>query len=443
MTLVAYSYYITATVKDNTAHAYLYESDYSIFYRSTQLYFAGQNIYTPGNILIKKQQQIYNIENTNGNLNPPLFTLLMLGLGKFKFPISFALWQVLGLLAGISGVYLLQRATGIKDFFNPISLSVTAAFLSYFPVFINIKLGQLGLILLPLLVLLWLASRRDYNKWAGILLGLLISIKLFLGVFLLLFLVHRRWQLLSWTLGTLLVGFIIGLLWFGQAAYLGFYNNIQQAVWYVPNWNASVYGYLFRLIGVLGKGIPVLSLIQIIKLIYIIISIFVLGILVWLAWPRNNGKHYLQAYFDLSFAFTLSSCLFLSPLGWSYYFPYLLIAIYIILDLAQKTNHAGLFYGLTWLSLFLSAFPIHLIRHPEGLSKTNNLFWASSNFYALALLMLIIAILSLMLKQDTVIQTVKRYTKNFCNYSYVILLILAIFPANIWGNCLARIIYGS
>ncbi len=439
VTLLACAYQTRVTTHYNPADYYL-KNDYAVFYRSTQLYFSQHNIYLTADIFYKAKHQLYKLSQPNANMNPPLLTLLILWLGKFSFFTSLYIWQGLSIIAGIAGVYLLQKTQGVKTFFNAQTLTLATVFLYYYPSFVNFRTGQIGLFVFLGMTVLWWLSRRRKEIAAGILLGVLLNIKLFLGLFILFFIVQRRWRLLLYCFGTLLLIFLITLLVFGAQVYQGFYQSLQGAAWFSPNWNASVYGYLFRFIDALGHGKPVALLMLWLRISYGVISLLTLAILIKLAWPKEQQQA--RQYFDLSFCFTLSACLFLSPLGWNYYFPMLLIAIYTILRLAPRFSKPLLIYGLTWLSVTLSACTSYLIKTPQKGGVFYSLTWGSKDFYALFFLMLTLILLSSPLNQKSSLPVAAAAAK-FRRFTYPLIILFTLLPAGIYGSCLAHYFYGK
>jgi hypothetical protein len=101
-----------------------------------------------------------------------------------------------------------------------------------------------------------------------------------------------------------------------------------------------------------------------------------LGILalVWLAWPR--GGEPLPAIFDLGFGLTLALMILVSPLGWIYYLPLMLISI------AGAWRVSGPLKWALVVAWILSTVPTPVLQAADVNDPLSWFTWASVYFYA-------------------------------------------------------------
>ncbi len=249
--------------------------------------------------------------------------------------------------------------------------------LAYFPAFAAFVLGQVSFLVLLLLAVGWAAARRGNDVLAGVALGLAMSLKLYVGVFLIVFLLLRRWKLLAWALGTLAAGALLALAVFGLSAYRDYLAALGSVTWQASSWNASYLGFFTRIFG----GSENTPLVQAPWLAYALgygLALVSIGVLAWQAW-RSRADASTQR-FDLLFSLGLVVMLLASPLGWMYYFPYLIIP-FLAAWLAVKQRDK-LLAGLLIAGWLLSTIPHQIVPSAE-IEPVHMFLWGGSYFYAL------------------------------------------------------------
>jgi hypothetical protein len=179
----------------------------------------------------------------------------------------------------------------------------------------------------------WVAARQGRERLSGALLGLAFAIKLFLGLFIIYFLLQRRWRLTVWLLMTVMATWLLGLAALGMDAYEHYRLALASVNWQSSKLNASAYGYFSRVFGG-SYSTPLIDAPALGKtLIYLLIAVL-LTLLTWLLRPSQRIATTVRA--DLGFSFTLVAALLISPLGWLYYFPLLLIPFFVLFRLAYR-----------------------------------------------------------------------------------------------------------
>lgn len=349
-------------------------SDYGKFYHSQQLFIKGEDIYSYVYFIRNKfystkkhaplSQQTRSQKATTfilgPNLNPPFFTLISFPLAYLSYPHALLLWTILSIGAGCIGILLIQQKLDHRSVFSlSLCLLLLIGFFSYFPTFSTLQLGQVSLFLLLFLVLAWRAAHDQQAGKAAIFLGLVTSLKPFVGLFFLYFLIRKEWRALALFVGTILIFGLIAAAVFGLSTYASYYQVSRHITWASSSWNVSIYGFLSRLIGGTETNTPLLPLPGLFPFAYSCLSILFLVALVWFLRPIPSIAP--QTKTDLDFSIILLGMLLLSPLGWMYYFCLLSIPFLILWDLSEKGVFPIALPLLLATFLLFSNIPITLI----------------------------------------------------------------------------------
>ncbi len=114
--------------------------------------------------------------------------------------------------------------------------------------------GQVTFLILLLLVGCFLAMRNGHDAWAGVMLGFSFSLKPFIALLVVYFLVRRRWRLVVWSVAVFAVCSFLALAVFGIDEISGYRMALSQIDWYSFEWNASLRGFFSRLFGEAGQA---------------------------------------------------------------------------------------------------------------------------------------------------------------------------------------------
>lgn len=352
-------------------------SDFTKFYASAQQLARGQDPYAD----VAREQfapasaSVPGEEVLAGNLNPPQVAVLMMPLAALPVRFALQVWAVISVGLGMLGCTVLWHALNEPP--RPLAnlLWLLCGFLLYFPTLLALQLGQLTFLTFLLLALAWRAVRNGHSRAAGILLGLACSMKLFVGLVVVYFLVRRRWRVVLWAAVTLVVTTLIGALAAGWQSYFRYEEVLATVTWYASGMNASFTGFFYRFLGG-STNQPLVMLPALGRWLAPAAAGASFVLLVWLAWPPTREQENEVDALGIGLAFCFA--LLISPLGWSYYFPILLIAVYP----AWKQN----FYGsptARWMiiaAVALTALPLPriVLAHMHGLGA---LMYSSRKFY--------------------------------------------------------------
>lgn len=173
-----------------------------------------------------------------------------------------------------------------------------------------------------------------------------------------------------------------GLFLIGKASHWQYLKTLSTITWHSASWNASFLGFFTRVLGG-SENTPLLNLPWLAYPLTWGLSFLVVFLLIWVAWPRPQEPTYDRL--DLGFSLAIVSMFLLSPLGWMYYFPLLLLPLMAGWRISQNSPRMHLARILLVFAWLLSTMPHFLIKAKEMDTLTNCFVWAGSYFYALLL----------------------------------------------------------
>jgi len=324
------------------------------------------------------------------NLNPPAFVALTTPFGWFDFIPGYWGWSLLALLGGTCGAFILiQEHT--RTFRWRASALGALLMLSWYPVVINIEYGQVGLWLFLLLTLAWRDLRHGRDLRAGLILGVAASLKLFVGLFIFSLLINRRWKACFTFAATCVAMALLGLAAVGTKSYWEYASALREVTWYASNWNASLAGLFYRIFG--GASTPgffsiphlaaiLTNLSAVLVLTATLIAINCIGNPNRSLLPSGKSQHRTSSVGI--FAITPPAMLLLSPLGWVYYFPVLIITLSICYRYTKKSSLQNVFAFIFFIILTTLPFTF---RSTERFSTPLDWWWVGAIYsYALVTL---------------------------------------------------------
>jgi len=363
-------------------------SDFAKFYMAGKFLLEGKSIYAPvfpsslpRPVEIPREEG-RSTDKLNPNLNSPFTALLLSPLALLNYPAAFWIWSLLSLAAGMWGFSLIYAETWKKDYEPASLINSWILLLMYFPTWVTVASGQFSLFLVLMLAIVWKTAKRGEDHIAGILLGLAVSLKIFMGIFLIFFAVRRRWRLLLWSLAAVMVCNLLGWLICGIDSYLDYLKVLGGVTWHADSRNASFTGFFTRIFGG-SNNMPLWALPQLSRALSVICSSLLMLGVIWLSWPRRRENP--LARFDLGFSLSIVAMLLISPLGWMYYFPALAIPLLVswrVSESVSSTPWDKVIISLAWI---FSTVPHLLITSAQMNHPWDWFIWAGFHFYALLL----------------------------------------------------------
>jgi len=318
------------------------------------------------------------------NLNSPFLTALMIPLGKMAYGRAMWLWYASSLAVGVIAGFVMAR-TFVRDRFILVWGPLLATgLLLYPPSLANAWLSQLGLVLALVAALTFLLVAE--NRWtaAGVVLGLAAGLKVFFGIFAILFLLTRRWRALAGFGAAFLGTLVLGGLMVGWETYPAWARLLGTVDWHSWSWNVSIFGTSTRLLGssvspgLVRAGSPV-------GLVMGTIAVAALAVgYGFLVVRRASGGDQGRAGLAVSLTFILM--IVLSPLGWLYYLPALIPSCAYLITSSRPGGDRTLSVGCVAVFLVLSAVPQRPYAGTELLSP--EYAWWKSEMPLLAMLVL-------------------------------------------------------
>lgn len=345
------------------------------------------------------------------NLNPPVTLWFFSPLACFSYPTALIIWITLSFILGLIGAWIAFYYTFSDKFIKKYKLILLLMYFSFFPTIVNTVIAQFGSFLLFFLMVGYHFFLSDRYIKTGICWGLCIALKFFPALVLFYLFKQGRLNALMIAVFSFLLFSLIPWVTYGIEIYSQYITLMERVFWYGDNWNASIYGYIFRLFGYHNK--PYLEL------------FFVVLLLVLLFWYFRNLRLYKTTTINHQpFGMTLAMMLLISPFGWLYYFPLLVFPFALTWATALQETTSTNTTMLLWL------FSLFLIDLPQGYVITQNmqnfavrLIPSSFYFYGLVLL-------TYLLSQKQVISGKNEINLKKREYPFLfILLFILLFGA--------------
>jgi alpha-1,2-mannosyltransferase len=288
----------------------LHMNDFGKFYYSARAYLDGRDMYgpTPATAIPVGGGQTKEF----WNLNPPHFHLLILPLAMLPPTGALALWFAASAFCLTMSVLLIARELGVQ--WTP-RKALIAAILAIVPSSTGMVVltGQVTFVLMLPMTLAWIHARRGKWSEAAVYLGLAASVKPFLGIFLVHFLLRRqiRAAVLMTTIG--IVAALAGLAVFGPGAYRSWLGVATSVDWLWGPMNGSLGALIARAFGGSVAFVPLVDARDLIPAATVVVSAAVAAFGIWrFSLSPATGE-------DVAFAGLIMTALLVSPLGWMYY----------------------------------------------------------------------------------------------------------------------------
>lgn len=352
---------------------YQFRFDFSSFYTSSHTVAAGDN---PYQVLLTTY--LPTVKKLAANLNPPIALWLLSPLSKLNYDTAMILWSLLSFVLGLIGAGIAFSYAFSAEFLKKNRLNLYLMYLSSFFTLMDTAIGQMGSLLLFFLMLGYHFYYKKQDVLAGIIWAVIIAIKLFPGLLFVYTLINKRYKISITMVLVLLCAWLIPLCVYGQIVYKQYYSMISHVLWYGDSWNASIYGFIFRVFVDVQDKTQSLGFV---KLLYLILfsASFVAYVHLVNKNKQNNVNHQ-------GFCLTLCMMLLMSPFGWLYYFPVLIFPLALTWLAASQEAQATKAIFIWLLGLFLLNFPMDYIASRNMHSLAGKLTVYSFHFYGLLLM---------------------------------------------------------
>ncbi len=305
--LIAWNFFLTRFMASE-----LHMNDFGKFYYSAAGFLKGKDLYAPNAATLLPVTESQNLSFLN--MNPPHFHLFLLPLAILPPAAALAVWIAASLMSLVISWRLIIKEVRLR--MNALRILCAAVFiLAFSGTGAFFATGQMSLLLLLPVTLAWIQARRGHWTRAGIYLGIAISLKPFLAIFLLYLLLCRRYKSAAVTMATAVSCFAVGAMVFGLEALRSWLQVLSTVDWAWAAMNASVLGILTRSLSYSPYYSPAFILPSLITPLWIgLAGIVGLVTLAVSAADRHDSA------IDRSFALLLLGAILISPVGWVYYF---------------------------------------------------------------------------------------------------------------------------
>lgn len=281
-------------------------NDFGKFYYATQQWFTGNSLYSPTVASLMEVTASHWIQFAD--LNPPHFHLLILPFVVLPLDVAAYLWNGLNVWAAIFAGLLTCSELQIQIRRDQV-LPLAAAILTCGATEAAAATGQYTGVLLLGTSLAWRASRHSQPVRSGTMIGLLMSLKPFLGLFVLVHLIRREFVAAAAALTTMIAAFVVGVTVFGLQEHQDWLSALATAQWTWAAMNGSWQAVAARLFDLSPYYSPLVVAPGLVWPIWLIGCVIVATMMFFVA--RRGVDH--------AYAGTILGALLISPLGWVYY----------------------------------------------------------------------------------------------------------------------------
>jgi hypothetical protein len=286
-------------------------NDFGKIYYSTIEFLENRDMYGPNPSTLMKINE--STTKQFWNLNLPHFHLLLLPIAFLPPKVALAIWGWSTLFCLIISLGLIAREMKVKV--TPLRfLTVLSALLALAGTSTVLVTGQISIWLMLPMTLCWLEARKGRWTVAGIYLGLVISLKPFLLIFIPYLLLRRKYLAVVSAGAVIALLFTIGFLIFGLNSYASWMRAILSMDWTWVPMNGSIKGFLARIFAESPYYAKIIEYPSIVLPIYIG-SVFLIGIPTMVFTVHDHSDHSV----DRNFALLQFSALLISPVGFTYY----------------------------------------------------------------------------------------------------------------------------
>ena len=314
-------------------------ADYSIFYHTLnargpvyQKYYARYINQTP-----------QSAPQLAVNLNTPTMNLILKGLLNISahLSVNVLIWTLLSVLLSLFSVYLLLLYYG-GDHCRLILPFTFLFWMSWPGIYTQIG-GEVSYIVLPVLCAAFFLGYLKKWRTMAVMLGLLVSLKIFFLIFILGFLMRREWKLGAVFVASFLFFFFVPMIYFSWQNYVEFFQlpNDQQV--FISHSGFSMNG---ALLGFVLNSLYFFHVSTNFTQLHVIVGALSCYVIFRSAVYYYRYLQYLPAHvYDLSFSLLIILGLLLSPLAWVYYYLFLVVPVATLLKINCEYRLSIYFYG--------------------------------------------------------------------------------------------------
>ena len=377
-------------------------NDFPQDYIAGQQLLAGKSVYPSHfasmytSLLSIKEGEKTNIYRRIEHLNPhpPFTAMLLFPLWFLSFHNAIFLWALITILCMFLSIFLLLKSEDISLLYFPLlSLFV----LAWPPFQTNLFFGQISILITLFVTTGWYYLKKHRENVSGIFIALATMLKFYPGLFMVYFLVTKRWKAFR---SSIISSVVIIVLTFIVTKY-DFLHLIVNVIprdihyWQADMMNSSLNGFFSKLF------LPMQTLNT--TAFTLFISPFMKNLFFYTAAGSLlvYSIRYITRYdhtTDLGFSLFLILSLLLSPLCWDHFLTLLLISFVILIKelITRKNKYEISIFIVSLLLISIDGSSVYFnkavyLAHVYLLGKSTNvidtLTFFSAQFYGMVLLL--------------------------------------------------------
>ncbi|MCX7918307.1 MAG: DUF2029 domain-containing protein [bacterium] len=403
-------------IQNNIVSVYfnMHGNDFAHLYLGAYLAKQGKNFYCPQEIFDAAQR--LGIQRVNPFVYPPIVAIFFIPLSLLSYPIAQEAWFIFNHVFLIIGLGLLI-ATFDSEHRLIYVISALGLTFNFYPLYRTLTAGQLNLLILFLLCFAWFLFVKKSQLWSGMILGIATLIKLFPGLFILFFLWKREYKLAVAALATIIILVGLSLAIQGIQLYQDYGTILAQMNYGRSTWsefqqrfdvepaNQSIHALLLRLFVSNPVTTPVINLPVLAKLLSILFSIILLGVCIWLTYPREKMEPIMSSL-QLEFSLILITALLIPSLLWDHYLVYFFLILLWLIDYWFKSSNFSI-KSIIYTSILYLIMAIPYNFWSRELNSGFGIFLMSLKLYPVILIWLYLAYLIYTYRIDQQTKTTK------------------------------------
>lgn len=312
-----------------------FNSDYVQDYLSARALARGESVYVPTH---PPTSHVPDHPEPYANDHPPTYILFLAPLAELRYDHVFLVLGFASLVSAALMAWLIARELGAA---LPAQMALVAAVLLHPGVATCLWAGNASLLIVLMVTLAWVSSRRGADGWAGCWVGVATAVKLFPGLLLLVFLAQRRWRAMGTTVAISAAYLTLTVAITGMddtVHYAGDRAPANAQAYAGHGFNLSLAGVMHRTFGEPSPLSPWLGRVAVRpelakRLALLAQGLVGIGLLIVLfRVPRTP---------DRLFALLVPAMLLLSPLTWLHIVPVMLLPVAILTREAWHAKRWG------------------------------------------------------------------------------------------------------
>lgn len=304
--LVAWNYFLAYGGFES-----LQSRDFSRFFYATMNFLQGHDMYGPTVATLCRWTDL--LAEHLWDLNPPHFHIFVLPFVYFSLPEAYIIWEGINILALLVSLRLIGKIIQLK--LTPLQgVLAIIGLLAFAGTGSVLRTGQFVFLLILPLNFAWYYARAGEWAKAGMILGLLASMKPFLLIFFPYLVFRKLTRAAGNFILVFLLAFALGLLIFGPEAHFSWVKALSSVSWGWPGANASLLGLFTRLFVENPHFMNFYNWDSWVGPIWVV-SIVVVALSTLIATSIDTSANRI----DRAFAILPLSAVLISPLGWVLY----------------------------------------------------------------------------------------------------------------------------